>query len=281
MNPPLITVLLPVYNGEKYLKYAIESVLCQSFSDFEFIIINDGSDDESENIIKKYQQRDNRIIYLKNEKNLGLQRTLNKGLSFSKTNFIARIDSDDTWCDKNKLQKQFDFLQKNPDYALIGTAMKTINENGGELQTIRFKTTDKEIRDAILFSSQFAHPSVMISAKALDEIGFYSEEKKHKNVEDYELWLRIGTKYKFANLSDICLKYRVHPESISMQNEFKNRISWIKLTWQYSKNYPNSSKALLAKIASLAISRKFLDAITKKNRFFAALYSKISGIKKN
>ena len=281
MTSPKITVLMPVYNGGKYLNDAIESVLNQSFSDFEFLIINDGSTDNSEGVIKKYQQQDTRIVYIKNEENIGLQKTLNKGLSFSKTDFLARMDSDDIWCDKDKLQKQFDFLKKNPDHALVGTAMETMDEKGSKLQTIKFKESDNEIRNVILFSSQFAHPSVMISERALDEIGFYATDNKYKNVEDYELWLRIGTKYKFANLPDVCLRYRIHSSSVSMQNQFKHRIDWIRLTWEYRKYYPHAAKALLPKISSIVISRNLLDKITKKSRLFATLYSKISGIEKN
>lgn len=281
MNSPRISVLMPVYNGEKYLQDAIESVLNQSLPDFEFIIINDGSKDKSEEIISKYKEKDARIVYIKNEQNLGIQRTLNKGLSFAKADHIARMDSDDIWCDKNKLQKQLDFLEKNPDHALIGTAMETMDENGNKLQTITYKQNDTEIREAILFSSQFAHPSVMISAKALNEIGFYSEKKQHKNVEDYELWLRIGTRYKFANLPDVCLRYRIHPQSVSMQNQFKHRLDWIRLTTEYSKFYPHATKALLTKIFSIFVSRKFLDGATKKSRVLATLYSKLSGIKKD
>lgn len=281
ISKPKISILMPVYNGDKYLSEAIVSVLSQSFTDFEFIIINDGSTDNSEKIIKEFQEKDNRILYFKNEKNLGIQKTLNIGLSFSKADYIARIDSDDIWCDKDKLRKQLDFLEKYPDHAIVGTAMETIDEKGGKLQNIRYPLTDPEIRNVILFSSQFAHPSVLISAKALDEIGFYSVEKKHKNVEDYELWLRIGTRYKFANLSDITLKYRIRSGSLSMQNEFRHRLDWISLTFEYRKFYPHFIKALTVKISSLLISRKTLDFLTKKSRFMATFYTKLSGIKKN
>ena len=278
---PKITVLMPVYNDEKYLAEAIKSVLEQSFADFEFIIINDGSTDESEKIVQKFQTKDARIVYLKNEKNLGIQKTLNKGLSFAKADYLARIDSDDSWCDKDKLQKQFAFLENNPDHALLGSALETIDENGKSLQFIHFKETDPAIRDVLLFSSQFAHPSVLIRAKVLDEVGYYSTEKKHKNVEDYELWLRLGTKYKFANLPDVTLKYRVRPNSLSMQNEFQHRLDWIKLTWEYRKFYPHFAKAFAIKIASLPVSRKMLDVLTKKSPLLRTFYAKLSGIKKN
>lgn len=271
---------MPVYNGEKYLKASIESVLSQSFHDLEFLAIDDGSTDSSKNIIEEYQKKDNRIVYLKNKENIGLQKTLNKGLSFCKGEYIARIDSDDIWCDGDKLRKQINFLEKNPDYALIGTDMEMIGESGEKIQTVRFKKSDAEIRNSILFSSPFAHPSVLINMKALQKMGFYSTEEKHRNVEDYELWLRLGMKYKFANLHDISLKYRIHSDSASVRNELRQRIAWIWLTREYAGFYPHGTQALLAKIVSLLIPRNLLDFLTKKSRLFTALYSKISGIQK-
>jgi len=280
MSSPKVTVLMPVFNSEKYLNEAIGSVLSQSFIDFELLIINDGSTDDSVRIIQEYQGKDNRIVYVKNERNVGIQKTLNKGISLSQGGYIARMDSDDIWCDQKKLQKQLDFLDNNPDYALVGTAMETIDTHGDKLQIIKYKETDKEIRNSILFSSQFAHPSIIIRKSALESIGNYSEEKKHRNVEDYELWLRIGTRFKFANLGDICLKYRIHPQSVSMQNEFRHRLNWIAVTMKYAKYYPHASKAIIAKISTLIISRKFLGNVTKKSRLIATIYSNISGIQK-
>lgn len=275
-----ISILLPVYNGSRFLPESFESILAQSFRDFELLTINDGSTDNSEEIILDYKAKDDRIVYIKNETNIGLQATLDKGLSFAKGDYIARIDSDDIWCDKDKLKKQIDFLEKNPDHALIGTAMETINEDGKVLEKIHFPQTDETIRQRLLFSSQFAHPSVMMRGRALDEIGFYSQEKKYQNVEDYELWLRIGTKYKFANLPDICLQYRIHGSSMSMQNEFRQRLAWIRLTREYATHYPHSKKALALKILSLAVPRKLLDFLIKKIPSLGILYLKFSGIKK-
>jgi len=275
-----ISIITPSFNQATFIERTILSVINQSFADFEFLIINDGSTDNSEEIILNYKAKDSRIIYIKNETNIGLQATLNKGLSVAKGDYIARIDSDDIWCDKNKLQKQFDFLEKNPDYALVGTAMETIDENGKPLSKFHFLESDREIRDRLLFSSQFAHPSVLIRTKALAEVGFYSQAEKHRNVEDYELWLRIGKKYKFANLPDTCLRYRIHSGGISVKNEFKQRLAWIGLTREYAAYYPNNKKALALKIISLAVPRNLLDFLIKKIPPLGILYLKFSGIKK-
>ncbi len=275
-----ISIITPTFNQAAFIEQAILSVLNQSFADFEFLIINDGSTDNSEKIILDYAAKDNRIIYLKNNINLGVQATLNKGLSMAKGDYIARIDSDDIWCDKDKLQKQFDFLEKNPDYALVGTAMETINENGKPLAKFHFLEADGEIRNRLLFSSQFAHPSVLIRTKALREIGSYSQKKKHKNIEDYELWLRLGTRYKFANLPDICLQYRINSEGLSLQNEFKQRLRGLFLTFSYMKYYPKGLKAIGMKIATLPLSRKTLDELILKYPLVRKMYAKITGTRK-
>ena len=119
---PLISIILPVYNSKKErLTQSIESVFSQSFKDFELIIINDASTNDIEATILEYITKDKRIVYIKNKENLKLTKTLNKGLEISQGQYIARIDDDDIWMDKEKIQKQIDFMNKNPKYGLCGT----------------------------------------------------------------------------------------------------------------------------------------------------------------
>lgn len=278
---PKISVLMPVYNGEKFLKKSIQSVLKQNFNDFEFLILDDGSTDESLLIIKKYARIDKRIRVIKNKKNLGIQRTLNKGIRLSEGEYIARIDSDDLWCNENKLKEQIFFLEKNSEYGLIGTAMILIDEEGKELSRVNYPQTDNAIREKILMASQFAHPSVLIRRKALDQVGFYSEDKKYKHIEDYELWLRLGSKYKLANLKGYYLKYRISPKGLSFKNQFKQRKSGLKLTFDYANQYPRAFKAFLIKAFTLPLSRSNLDLLFKKSSFIRNSYQRITGIKKS
>jgi len=272
---------MPVHNGARYLKQAIESVLDQNFSDFEFIVIDDGSSDDSLEIVDSFAKKNPRIKIVKNENNLGLQKSLNRGMRKADGKYIARIDHDDIWYDRDKLQKQVNFLQQNSSYALVGTAALCIDSDGKEINSLQYKTSDQEIRYYMLLSNQFAHPSVLIRKKYLEEVGFYSEDKKYKNVEDYELWLRLGKKYKLANLSDYSLKYRINPKGISLKNQFRQRLSGLKLSIKYSRYYPNSFRTILIKIFTLPLSRSTLDFLITKSSFVRNAYSRLSGTKKS
>lgn len=270
---------MPVHNGAQHLKQAIESVLNQTFSDFEFIVIDDGSTDNSLEIIDSFAKKDSRIKLVKNKKKLGLQKSLNIGIKIARGDFIARIDHDDIWCDRDKLQKQVDFLGQNSSYALTGTAAIFINESGREIGRAEYQSADEDIRKRILLANQFAHPSVLIRKKTLEEMGAYSEDKEYQHVEDYELWLRLGKKYKLANLHDYCLKYRINPKGISLKNQFRQRLSGLKLSIKYARHYPHSIRSVLVKIFSLPLSRSAMDSITKSSLFKRG-YSTFTGIKK-
>lgn len=270
---------MPVYNGSRYLGQAVDSVLNQTFSDFEFIIIDDASTDKSAEIIDEYAKKDQRVRVIKNERNLGIAKSLNKGLRESHGEYIARIDDDDIWSDKEKLRKQAGYLGQNPDCALVGTAMICVDADSQEIGRVQFATQDQKIREKILLANQFSHPSVLIRKKYLDESGFYSEEKKYQHIEDYELWLRLGKKYKLANLPDYCLKYRINPQGISLKNQFRQRLAGLKLSTEYSKYYPRGFRTILIKLFSLPLSRSALDSITK-NSLAKKGYAKFTGIKK-
>ncbi len=210
---PKVTVLLPIYNGEKYLKEAIESVLGQTFKDFEFLIINDGSTDNSVKIINSYQDPRIKLIY--NEKNLGLIASLNKGFELIQTEYIARMDCDDI-SSPDRLLKQINYLDQHPKIGVLGSWVKII----GDYDFVgKYYIQHEEIKASLLFNSSLAHPSVVIRKKILDRCNFrYNEKFKH--AEDYEMWTRMIEITNFANLPEPLLFYRKHSESISKtQNE--------------------------------------------------------------
>lgn len=270
---------MPVYNGSQYLKQSIESVLNQSFLDFEFVIIDDESRDNSLEIINSYAKKDPRIKIIRNKKNSGIQKSLNRGIAKSSGEYIARIDHDDIWRDKDKLRKQVDFLEKNPHHALVGTGVLCIDPDGRKINFLQYKISNQEIRNYILLSNQFAHSSVLIRKEALEKVGYYSEDKKYKNIEDHELWLRIGKKYKLANLPDDAVEYRISPMGISLKNQFRQRLAGLKLSVKYSGDYPNGFKAILTKLLTLPLSRSVTGSITK-NSLFKKGYAKFTGIKR-
>lgn len=222
---PKISVILPVYNGADYIAEAIQSVLEQSFESFEFIIINDGSSDNSEQIILSFA--DSRIVYIKNPINLGLIKTLNKGVSLAKAEYIARMDADDV-CEKNRFRKQYQFLNRHPDYLMCGSWVHTIDECGKITGRIKRISNSELIRANMLFTTPLIHPSVMIRADVLKD-HLYSEDAKH--CEDMELWPRLAFQLngKFYNIKKNLLNYRIHSQNISVvhlnfQNESRLRV---------------------------------------------------------
>jgi glycosyltransferase involved in cell wall biosynthesis len=205
---PKISVVMPVYNAEKYLDESIQSILNQSFVDFEFIIINDGSKDNTKNIIERYKKKDKRIILINNVKNLGLQISLNKGLKVARGKYIARMDADDISL-KERFNIQVNYLESNPDIYLIGGSAIVIDEGGNKLGV--FLKYDDIIRIAkkLRKVNCIIHPSIMF--KNTREF-FYRE--KFKTSEDYDLYLRILTSNKkMTNLPNILIKYRISKKS--------------------------------------------------------------------
>ncbi|MBU1160254.1 MAG: glycosyltransferase [Patescibacteria group bacterium] len=205
MSSPKITVLMPVYNCEKYLNEAIDSILNQTFKDFEFLIINDGSIDKSLEIIKKY--KDNRIKIINNEKNLGIVKTLNRGLKLASGKYIARMDADDISMPE-RFEKQIEFLEKNTDIVLVGTAFNVINENGKLIEKRILPTSPEEIKKKLIKANILCHPSVMFIKKICSQIGLYDENWQY--VEDYDFYFRVANKFKMANLKQVLFSWRVN-----------------------------------------------------------------------
>lgn len=207
---PKITVLMPVYNGEKYLKEAIDSILNQTFTDFEFLIINDGSTDNSEEIIKSY--KDPRIKLIKNEENLGIIKTLNKGLDLAKGKYIIRMDADDISLSK-RLSTQMRFMDKHPEIGISGTWAKIL---GGKNILKRFSDPEK-IKTNLLFGTSMIHPSVIMNREKINQYKLrYNENYKHS--EDYELWTRATKYFPIININKVLLLYRVHDSNTGKLN---------------------------------------------------------------
>ena len=232
MTPaPKISVILPVFNGERYLSEAIGSVLTQSFRDFELIIINDGSSDRSGEIAGSFRDERIRII---SQENRGLIATLNRGIAEARGEYIARIDSDDIWADAEKLEKQIRFMENNPEYSLVGTNAGAINGEGRKIFSILNPLSDGEIRKKILLKNCFVHSSVLFRKQAALECGSYAPDEKL--IEDYGLWLRMGRKWKFANLGDSRISYRLNPSGLTQSNNIlqaKNSLSLIRKNRNY------------------------------------------------
>lgn len=195
---PKVSVVMSVYNCERFLGEAIESILNQTFKDFEFIIINDGSTDSSGEIIKSY--KDTRIVFLEQE-NKGLTASLNRGIEIAKGEYIARMDADDI-SHLERLDKQVRFLDENLEYALVGTWVQEIDEYGKLIKLWKMGGTDKEIKQVLPRYNCFVHGSTMFKKKCFEMGGGYRASMR-QFTEDYDLWLRISERFKVANIGEI------------------------------------------------------------------------------
>ncbi len=213
VKEPLISVVMSVYNVENYLSEAIESILNQTYKNFEFIIINDGSTDKSLKIIKNYQKEDNRIVIISRE-NKGLPYSLNEGIRKAKGKYIVRMDADDISL-PTRLEKQVKFMENNPDIGISGSDIIEFGENV-ETSIRKLLKKNEGIKSELLFSSTFAHPSVIMNKKMIFKYNlFYDGNFLH--AQDFELWTRMAKVTKMANISKPLLKYRIVKNSITRE----------------------------------------------------------------
>lgn len=208
---PKLSVIMPVYNTkEEYLRESIESILNQTFADFNFIIVNDASTNNAQDVILSY--KDERIVYIKNEKNLGISSTLNKGIEAANSEYIIRMDSDDISLPE-RFEKQVEFMDKNPHVDISGTNIQMFPKN----RVLKFPTENEEIKKFLLLSHNPIGGAATIfrtnSVKKFD----ISYDENNIVAEDLGLWLQLAEKAAFANLPEILYKYRFHHENISTQ----------------------------------------------------------------
>jgi glycosyltransferase involved in cell wall biosynthesis len=202
-----VTVLLPAYNAEKYLADAVDSILKQTFSDFELLIINDGSTDKTLSILNSFN--DSRIRIIKHAENKGLIYSLNEGLNFSKSKYIVRMDADDIAL-PDRLKVQVDFMNQHQDISAAGSYYQIIGRE--EIQ--KMPNSNDTIKVHMLFHTAMAHPTIILRRdRFIDANYLFDQDFKH--AEDYELWSRACVSLKFANIPQVLLKYRFHEEQVS------------------------------------------------------------------
>jgi glycosyltransferase involved in cell wall biosynthesis len=205
----LVSVLLPAFNSEKYLSDAITSIFNQSYSNFELIIINDGSTDQTAEIVKSF--KDSRIKYYENEQNKGLIFSLNKGIDLCKGKYIVRMDADDISFPE-RIKKQVEYMEQYPEVGVAGSWF--IRFGKGAQKKFRVSGDHEILRSMLLFNSCLCHPSVIIRKSVLtaNNLKFRNE---YKHAEDYDLWVELSKVSKLGNLQDYLLKYRMHASQVS------------------------------------------------------------------
>ncbi len=198
---------MPNYNAWKYISEAIESVLNQNFDNFEFIIVDDGSTDESREIIESYALKDKRVIFLKNPKNLGIAPSLNRAIKIAKWEYIARVDSDDK-AHKDWLKTVYTKIISDSHFGVCGTNLNIVDIDWKIKYLKEYPQTNQECRNAIWMRNPFAHNSVIIRKEVLEKVWYYDNDMPF--AEDFDLWVRIGQYYRLCNVQEFLISYRMH-----------------------------------------------------------------------
>jgi len=271
---------MPVYNTGNYIAEAIESVLQQTFTDFEFIIIDDGSTDNSLEIIHLYAEKDSRIQVVVNQENLGITKSLNKGIELTRGRFIARMDADDI-CLPERLNLQYDYLVANPKCAILGTWANIIDESGNLISTWRMPTSDEFIKWNLLWQNTFIHTSVIIRKDVLSNCEPYHE--CYHYTEDYELWERMSQNCQMENLPLACVSHRLHSNSISEKSKSDQTKKSIDISYravkrlcgledtnreviEYIRNQSKNSRKMNAGLELLWEAHKIIVRSTQNNQ---------------
>lgn len=246
---PLVSILMVTYNRLPYIRDAINSVRAQTYSTWELIVVDDGSTDGTGDVVAAYH--DPRIRFIRHSENKGVHAARTRALEEARGKYIAVLDSDDLWSDSGKLEAQVSFLESHQDYALLGTFITTIDENGDFIAKKAYCTDDSSIRTNILLRNQFAHSSVLMRARMVRDAGGY---QKVLLGEDLDLFLRLGLHGKFSNLPAYMTSYRIHNEGLSRDGVLMARavLGFIK---KYRTRYPNSFKARIKGLLVLMVGQ--------------------------
>lgn len=216
---PLVSVIIPVYNANGFLPSAIESILSQIYRNFEVIAIDDGSVDNSYQILKSYAKRDSRLRVYKNQRNLNISNTLNRGIKLARGQYIARMDADDLAHPK-RLSRQIKFMKSHPEVVILGGQVKTIDINNKIIGRKLFPKTDQQIREALFTTNPIQHPTAIIN-RALLPKNFAWYNPSLPPAEDYDLFFRLGQYGLYRNLDRFVLKYRQYLGSETFKNPIK------------------------------------------------------------
>jgi glycosyltransferase involved in cell wall biosynthesis len=217
---PNISVVMPVFNGARFVASAIESIQNQTLGDFEFIIVDDGSTDRTPDILKAYAQRDPRIRLVRQD-NAGIVGALNRGIEEARAPLLARMDADDV-SRPNRLEVQVRFLAGAADCSVVGSAVRLIDEKGQGDRVIRYPRYLNNLREAVVAGRILAHPTAVMRRQFLEKIGGY--RRVLEGVEDTDLWLRLVAEGPIANVDEVLLDYRMHPAKVTAASTYLTRV---------------------------------------------------------
>lgn len=255
MTTPLVSVLLAVYNGSLHIKEAVDSVLRQTYGNLELIVIDDGSTDNTAEIVAGFA--DPRVRLFRQE-NRGVSASVNRGLAVALGRYIARQDHDDVWRPE-RLARQLSYLQANPQCMMVGTWAEIWDEGGPTGRMLAHPAESALLKLELLFNNPFVQSSVLIDREALDAVGGYSEDPRRQPPEDYELWSRLARRYEVGNIQQPLVIYR---EVAGSQSRSTDRNFWTRVLTICSENMeallgPGYDSGLIRQAASLAVHYDF------------------------
>ncbi|HPC74470.1 MAG TPA: glycosyltransferase [Syntrophales bacterium] len=258
MAPPRVSVIMSVFNGERYLRKAVDSILAQTFTDFEYLIVDDGSTDGTAEILQSYQ--DPRIRIFRQE-NRGLTASLNRALGLARGGYVARMDADDI-AQPERFQKQVDFLDARADVAVVGTYAYRIDEKDRIVCTYTFKTENDDIRADLSMTCPFCHSSIMFRKICVGEVGGYRE--KVGPTEDLDLYFRLSEKFSLANIPEPLQCFRINPEGVTLKRRF-DQIRYERLVRMMAKERMEYGKDRLDGMSDREIDQ-LLESLLPKTR---------------
>lgn len=240
---PVVSILLSAHNEQDHIDEAINSLLLQTYKDFELLITDDGSTDKTLLKIEALAKTDGRISIIKNDSSKGLANCLNEMIKLSKGRYLARMDGDDI-ARKDRLQKQVEFLNRHNDVGIVGSFCREIDTAGNPISVWTRPTTDRDIRKALFKYNPFIHSSVLIRKEVFEDIGLYNPTCRY--AQDIELWLRIGSKFNYAIIPDPLIDLRVDWNKLNKKNRLARKIK-LKIMYDFFRTsyYPSWYKLYL------------------------------------
>jgi len=234
---PAVSIVMPTHNRADYIGVAVDSVLGQTYTDWELVIVDDGSTDDTRTVVAQYLAHDPRIRYVRQDENRGIALSRNHGVAVSRGRYIAMLDSDDAWASPEKLALQVAALDADPHLGIVGTWRVFINAQGARTGArLSHPTDDASIRATQLHRNCFAQSSVLFRRDAFERAGRY--DPNLVVAEDHDLWLRIGRTHRFANLPRYDLLYRKHPGSIILTRRVTVARAALEVLRRHRAHYP-------------------------------------------
>lgn len=244
---PIVSIIMATYNRAHLIERTIRSVQYQSLQEWELIVTDDGSTDETPKLMSEWQKKEPRIVYIRSEVNQGISRNYNMGFSHAQGSYIAMIDDDDPWIDNDKLKKQVAFLEENKEYVGCGAGVVVINAIGKELYRYLKPKEDKDIRRYMLYSNPMANSTTLFLRSAGEKVGWYDSSIRYSGDRDF--WLKMGLIGKLYNFQEYFSYYTMTGVNTSVSKIRPHLKTSLIVMRRYKGKYPNYIPALILNVA--------------------------------